>query len=247
MTLKPNHQVPTPLEIPTSGILLVDKPKNKTSFSLVGALRRLFKVKKIGHAGTLDPFATGVMVMLIGKQYTTLSDQFLGADKEYLATVRLGIETDSYDSEGKILQENGAIPSGDDLKLALKSFQGNVLQVPPMFSAKKKNGKKLYELARKGISIEREPVLVTIETTLIHFEYPYIKLKIKCSKGTYIRSIANDLGKLLGCGAHLSDLQRVRSGAFHLDQCLDGTLLDLPGYDPEHLRASLIKDVKKFL
>lgn len=233
-------------ELP-SGILLVDKPKNKTSFTLVGALRRLFKVKKIGHAGTLDPFATGVMVMLVGKQYTKLSDRFLGADKEYTATVHLGIETDSYDCDGKIIEEKNLVPTKKDLDLALESFQGEVLQTPPMFSAKKKNGKKLYELARKGISIEREPVRVFIKIHLIRYEYPYIELQVNCSKGTYIRSIAHDLGQILGCGAHLSTLQRVRSGAFHLKDCIDGALLDTPGCDVELLKAALLKDIEQFL
>lgn len=233
-------------ELP-SGILLVNKPKNKTSFTLVSALRRLLKVKKIGHAGTLDPFATGVMVMLIGKQYTKLSDRFLGADKEYITTVHLGIQTDSYDCDGRILEENSTIPTEKELKKALENFQGEIMQTPPMFSAKKINGKKLYDLARKGISVEREPVHVKMATELISYEYPYVQLRVSCSKGTYIRSIAHDLGKLLGCGAHLCALQRVRSGAFHLNGCVDGAMLDIPGCDVEMLKAALIKDVEKFL
>jgi tRNA pseudouridine55 synthase len=225
-------------ELP-SGILLVNKPKNKTSFSLVGVLRRLLKVKKIGHAGTLDPFATGVMVMLIGKQYTKLSDTFLGADKEYLATVHLGIETDSYDCDGKLIAENPSIPSEAELIKALESFQGEVEQTPPMFSAKKVKGKKLYELARQGISIERQPVKVNLTTKLLRYEYPFIELEVNCSKGTYIRSIAHDLGKLLGCGAHLSALQRTRSGSFHLKDCIDGTIL----YSPAKTDADTSKDI----
>lgn len=233
-------------ELP-SGILLVNKPKNKTSFTLVGALRRLLKVKKIGHAGTLDPFATGVMVMLIGKQYTKLSDRFLGADKEYITTVHLGVETDSYDCDGVVTNENPAIPTEHELKKALESFQGEILQTPPMFSAKKVGGKKLYELARKGITIERKAVLVKLITKLISYHYPHVVLQVSCSKGTYIRSIAHDLGTMLGCGAHLTALQRVRSGAFLLDNCLDGALLDIPGCDVELLKSSLITDVEKFL
>jgi tRNA pseudouridine55 synthase len=230
-----------PSEESLSGILLVNKPVNKTSFSLVSTLRRLLKIKKIGHAGTLDPFATGVMVMLIGKSYTKLSDTFLASDKEYLATVRLGIETDSYDIDGKIVQENDSMPTLEQLKQALTHFQGEIFQTPPMFSAKKKNGKKLYELARKGVEIEREPVPVKVSTTLIHYAYPYIEMRIACSKGTYIRSIAHDLGKLLGCGAHLSALQRTRSGTFHLEDCIDGNLLNAPDYNVEDLKTRLIK------
>lgn len=236
-----NNKTYTAPEESTAGILLVNKPVNKTSFSLVGALRRLLKVKKIGHAGTLDPFATGVMVMLIGKQYTKLSDQFLASDKEYLATVHLGVETDSYDSDGKIVQENDLIPTLEQVEKALEQFQGEILQTPPMFSAKKVKGKKLYELARKGMTIERQPVPVTVSTTFILYQYPFIEIRVSCSKGTYIRSIAHDLGKLLGCGAHLSKLQRTRSGSFHLADCLDGALLDKPDCNPEHLKTRLIQ------
>jgi len=224
-----------------AGILLVNKPKNKTSFSLVGALRRLLKVQKIGHAGTLDPFATGVMVMLIGKQYTRLSDSFLGADKEYIATLRFGIETDSYDCDGQELASSDHIPTDEDVKKVLEQFQGNVFQIPPMFSAKKKNGKKLYELARKGISIEREPVLVTLKTHFISYTYPHLVLRVECSKGTYIRSIAYDIGKLLGCGAHLSDLERIRSGSFHIDACIDGKMLNDPNCDIEVVKKALLR------
>lgn len=232
-------------ELP-SGILLVNKPINKTSFALVGALRRLLKVKKIGHSGTLDPFATGVMVMLIGKQYTKLSDRFLGADKEYIATVRLGIETDSYDCDGNVTSENSTIPLIVDIEKALLNFQGEILQTPPMFSAKKINGQKLYDLARKGITIEREPVPVKLTTHLLRYEYPYLELRVACSKGTYIRSIANDLGRQLGCGAHLSALQRTRSGKFYLENCIDGTLLYQPACDIENLKTALIKDIENF-
>lgn len=228
---------------PYSGILLVDKPRNKTSFSLVAALRRLLKVKKIGHAGTLDPFATGVMVLLIGKHYTRLSDQLLCADKEYLAQVRLGIETDSYDCDGQVLQESSLIPSESDLKAALAYFQGEIEQVPPMFSAKKQNGKKLYELARKGISVERPAVKVTLETELISYEYPFVEIRVKCTKGTYIRSIAQVLGQRLGCFGHLSALRRTRSGSFLLENCIDGSMLDMPNCDIELLNRSLIKEL----
>lgn len=221
-----------------SGILLVNKPKNKTSFSLVAALRRLTKIQKIGHAGTLDPFATGVMVMLLGKEYTRMSEQLLSADKEYIAQVHFGIETDSYDCDGQIIQRSDIIPSKEDLDKALLHFQGEVEQIPPMFSAKKIQGKKLYELARKGISVERQPVIVKLDTQLISYTYPYAELRIKCSKGTYIRSIAHDLGIRLRCGAHLSALQRTRSGSFHLDNCIDGAMLDMPHCD---FHASLIK------
>lgn len=227
--------------IDLTGILLLNKPKNRTSFSLISQLRRLLNIKKIGHAGTLDPFATGVMVMLIGKEYTRLSDAFLSSDKEYLATIFLGIETDTHDCDGEIIQRSALIPSLEHVKEALKSFQGEIKQIPPMFSAKKQNGKKLYELARKGITVERPACIVTVETTLLHYTYPHLQLHIRCSKGTYIRSIASDLGKSLGCGAHLIALERTRSGSFHLQNCLDATLLSQPNCDLKALCQRLIK------
>ncbi len=207
------------------GLLLVNKPKGKTSFSLVSALRRLTGVQKIGHAGTLDPFAQGVMILLVGKNFTRCSDQFLNQDKEYLAELTLGVATDSYDSEGTIVSESPYVPTLEQIETALLSFQGTLLQTPPMFSAKKVDGTRLYELARKGISIEREAVSVTMHTELISYDYPRLTLRVSCSKGTYIRSIAHDLGAMLTCGAYLSDLTRTRSGAYLLSECIDGNLL----------------------
>lgn len=202
------------------GILLVDKSSGCTSFSLVALLRRICHVQKIGHAGTLDPFATGVMVMLIGRSYTKLADQFLEHDKEYLAKIHLGIATNTYDVTGTTTTTSAHIPSLADIEKALIQFQGTVLQVPPMFSAKKLQGKKLYELARRNVEVERAPCTVHLHTTLISYSYPILELRIACSKGTYIRSIAHDLGVLLGCGAHVAELIRVRSGPFSLEDCL---------------------------
>lgn len=212
----------TPLE----GILPVNKPSGQTAFTLVRQLRRLLGVKKIGHAGTLDPFATGVMVMLIGRNYTKLSDKLLNQDKEYLGRIHLGIETDSYDCDGKEVNCSDHVPTREEIEDVLQKFQGEVNQTPPMFSAKKVNGKKLYELARKGEIIERRSVKVHMETEMLSYEYPYIDIQVKCSKGTYIRSIAHDIGQLLGCGAHLSTLTRTQSGTYQLADCLDGKLLD---------------------
>lgn len=215
----------------TKGILLVNKPRGCTSFSLVAAARKRLGVKKIGHAGTLDPFATGLVVLLVGREYTRLSDQFLTCDKEYIGRVHLGVTTDSYDSDGKQLSTSDFVPSEAEVRQALESFQGTVLQVPPMFSAKKVQGKKLYELARKGQEVERKPVAVEMKTQLLAYCYPYVDIRVQCSKGTYIRSIAHDLGQLLGCGGHLSELQRLRSGDFHLHNSVDGTLLQKDGED----------------
>jgi tRNA pseudouridine55 synthase len=224
------------------GVLLVDKPKGKTSFHLVARLRRLTGVKTIGHAGTLDPFATGVMVLLIGKPFTRLSDKLLTADKEYVAELHLGITTDSFDCDGEIQAQSDKIPTLEEIEACLKSFQGEVDQTPPMFSAKKVNGKKLYELARQGKTIERKSVKVTLETTLISYQYPRLTLNVKCSKGTYIRSIAYDLGLMLGCGAHLSNLRRLRSGSFKIEDCFDGHMLQQDGVSMESIKNALIKN-----
>ena len=219
---KPNAPI---LQKINEGILLVDKPRGKTSFSLVTALRRLTRIEKIGHAGTLDPFATGLMVMLIGKNFTKLSQDYLCQDKEYECKMLLGISTDSYDCDGQTTSTSTLIPTLSDIEKALASFQGTLQQIPPMFSAKKVDGKKLYELARRGVEIERKAVPITIKTTLLDYTYPYLSLNISCSKGTYVRSIAHDLGQLLGCGAHLSELRRLRSGSFHIKDSINGNLL----------------------
>jgi len=203
------------------GIILINKPAGKTSFYLVHVLRSILGVKKIGHAGTLDPFATGVMVMLVGRKYTQKSDQFINQGKSYRATVRLGVETDSYDCDGTVVSESDLIPTQDELMQAIARFQGKVEQVPPMFSAKKVKGKKLYELARRGEVIERKPVTVELETEVLRYEYPEVDIVVNCSKGTYLRSIAHDLGKILGCGAHLSHLTRLKSGDFNLENCVN--------------------------
>lgn len=225
----------------TSGILLVNKPAGCTSFHIVSVLRRKLNVQKIGHAGTLDPFATGVLVLLIGKDYTRTSDQFLGQDKEYLAQLHLGVATDSYDCDGQVTATRDKIPSLDEIKAALSHFQGTISQIPPMFSAKKQNGKKLYELARQGKVVDRPAVQVTLETHFMSYEYPHLVLRVQCSKGTYIRSIAHDLGELLGCGAHLSALMRLRSGQFLLKDCMDGALLLAPESDYSHILPYLQK------
>lgn len=213
------------------GILLVDKPQGRTSFSVIRALRKLVDIKKIGHAGTLDPFATGVLVILVGQEYTRLSDQLLLQDKEYLAEISLGVSTDTYDCDGRVVARSKKELSLAEVEEALTYFQGEIEQIPPMYSAKKVGGKKLYTLARQGKVVERLPAKVTVETTFLSYHYPLLSVRIRSSKGTYIRSIADELGKRLGCGAHLSQLKRVRSGPFTLDQCLDGTQLYQPDFD----------------
>lgn len=226
-----NKQPNTP-----SGLLLLNKPAGITSFQLVAQLRKLTNVQKIGHAGTLDPFATGLMILLVGRAYTRLSDQFLKADKIYFAKVCLGQTTDTYDKEGKILKTSALQPSKEEVEKALESFQGEVDQCPPMYSAKKVQGKKLYELARKGIEIPRALKKVKLNTLLLSYSYPYIELKVSCSSGTYIRSIAHDLGEMLKCGAFLEDLTRTSIGSFNLSEAQN--LKEITDPSALHLRRS---------
>jgi tRNA pseudouridine55 synthase len=204
-----------------SGILLINKTKGKSSFTLVNLLRKITKIKKIGHAGTLDPFATGLMIMLIGKEYTKKSLIFMNYEKEYLCKIHLGYTTKSFDPEEKLEFVSKKVPTNEELNQLLNQFQGKLKQIPPMYSAKKINGQRLYLLARKNIIIEREPIEISLTTQLISYNYPYIELKIICSKGTYIRSIANDLGQKLDCGAYLKELTRTRCGKFYLKDAID--------------------------
>ena len=232
---------PTPSKTDSScclGILLVNKSSGCTSFQLVSLLRKITKEKTIGHAGTLDPFATGVMVMLIGRAFTRLSNQFLSSHKQYRAMLTLGLSTDTYDLDGQITFQNDSVPSLQQIEQMLSQFQGEMLQVPPMFSAKKMGGKKLYDLARRGLMIERPPVKVQIETRLISYIYPHLEILVDCSKGAYIRSLAQDMGHMLGCGAHLSSLTRLKSGHFTLEECIPQTCLhDLTFDITPHLRS----------
>ncbi len=226
-----NKPEPDPQAEAKSGLLLVNKPQGRTSFSLIRTLRKLTGIKKIGHAGTLDPFATGVMILLVGREYTRLSDKLLLQEKEYLANLYLGITTDTYDCDGKVVARSKKIATLEEIESVAAKFQGEIEQIPPMYSAKKIAGKKLYEWARKGETIERTPAKVCLKTEILTYQYPNLKLRIACSKGTYIRSVAHEMGQLLGCGAHLPQLKRTRSGSFHLDHCLDGILLDQIGFD----------------
>ncbi|MCH9811340.1 tRNA pseudouridine(55) synthase TruB [bacterium] len=208
------------------GILLINKEPGRTSFSLIPKLRKIFNQKKIGHGGTLDPLATGVMVYLIGKNYTKTADTYLHQDKEYVATIRLGEERDSYDIDGEITHTSDLIPTLEEIVNALPSFNGQIDQIPPMFSAKKVGGKKLYELARKGEEITRKAKRVTLETSIISYEYPQLKIHVRCSSGTYIRSIAHDLGEILGCFGCIEMLMRTRSGQHAIEACFSEKDLD---------------------
>ncbi|MBS0654212.1 MAG: tRNA pseudouridine(55) synthase TruB [Verrucomicrobia bacterium] len=210
------------------GVLLVDKPSNITSFGIVSILRKRTGVKKIGHGGTLDPFATGLLVLLIGRDFTKRAGEFLEGDKEYRAHMHLGAATDTYDVDGKVVETSVVVPTLEEVTAVVNRFQGSIMQVPPMFSAKKIAGKRLYELARKGIEVERSPKAVQLRIQIISYQYPELELHVACSKGTYIRSLAHDIGKELGCFAHLSKLRRCRSGNFSLDDAISFEALKDP-------------------
>lgn len=213
------------METIPKGIFPVNKPPGKTSFSLIRMLRKITGIRKIGHAGTLDPFAEGVMIFLIGREYTKQAGTFILQDKEYEAVLYLGITTSTYDPEGEITSQNSEVPKLEQIEASLTHFQGTIQQTPPMFSAKKVGGKRLYELARKGIEIPRQPITISVKTQLINYEYPWLTLRISCSKGTYIRTLAHDLGQRLGCGAYIKKLTRIRCGPYTLQDCFDGSQL----------------------
>lgn len=226
--------------VSAEGILLVDKEKERTAFYLVKVLRKLTGIKKIGHAGILDPFATGVMVMLIGRPYTKLSDRFLNDDKEYIATLKLGVATDSYDCDGQITEASELIPTFAQIEDVISQFQGSISQTPPMFSAKKIDGQKLYTLARKGIEVERKPIQINVTIKTLDYTYPELKIHVACSKGTYVRTLAHDIGSQLGCYAHLIALKRTRSGNFDIKDCVDAKSLSDPSFSYiPYLRKSL--------
>jgi len=201
-------------------VLIVDKPKGPTSHDIVSAVRRFLKVKRVGHTGTLDPMATGVLVICLGEA-TKLAGYLTADDKAYETTVRLGIATDTHDAEGEITSERPVEVSEASVEAALATFRGQIAQVPPMYSALKKDGERLYKLAREGKVVEREPRTVQIHSLILtRFEPPELDLALVCGKGTYVRTIAHDLGELLGCGAHLSKLTRTRSGVFDLEKAV---------------------------
>ncbi|HBM15062.1 MAG TPA: tRNA pseudouridine(55) synthase TruB [Lentisphaeria bacterium] len=204
-----------------SGILLVDKPSEWTSHDIVAYVRRAFKIDKVGHCGTLDPAATGLLILVFNKA-TKFSQILSGNDKTYECVMRLGIETDSYDMDGAVTAEKDySSVTEQDIRNAVKKYTGRVMQIPPMVSAKKVGGKKLYELARAGKIIEREAVPIEIKSIEItKIELPDVHMKIECSKGTYVRSLCYDIGQTLGCGAVLFSLRRTRSGLFSIEEAV---------------------------
>lgn len=214
--------IPEPLSAGSvDGLLGVDKPTGWTSHDVVDFARKRLAIRKVGHTGTLDPLATGVLVLCVGRA-TRLSVYLSGLDKEYDATVRLGVRTDTLDADGQVIaDESGSVPASvSDVEAMLEEFRGTIHQVPPMYSARKVGGRKLYELARKGQEIEREARPVTIHSLeAVAYDPPDLRLRVQCSSGTYIRVLADDLGNRLGCGGHIVELRRTRVGSVTLEAC----------------------------
>lgn len=206
---------------PFDGILLVDKPAGPTSHDIVDQIRRHFRFRKTGHGGTLDPQATGLLIILLGKG-TKVSNQIMSGDKIYEGTLCLGIATDTQDAEGKILRTTDARSiQREQLDTVMKSFLGDQHQIPPMVSAIKKEGVPLYKLARRGETVEREPKLIHVyEFILNDFTPPLARFTVRCTKGTYVRTLCHDIGEKLGCGAHLQQLRRISSGSFFVEKAI---------------------------
>jgi tRNA pseudouridine55 synthase len=222
-----------------SGLLLIDKPAGITSFAVVRRVKKALKVKKVGHLGTLDPFATGLLPLALGEA-TKLAQFLLDEPKTYLAAVKLGVETDTQDLTGRITAEFDQLPSMEEVRDAADSFVGEIDQVPPMYSAVHHQGERLYKLARRGEAVEAAPRKVVIHRLAIkEVELPRLTLEVECSKGTYIRTLAHDLGRALGCGAHLVGLTRLAVGPFRLEEAVPLDEIEkIAG--PEQIRRRLI-------
>ncbi len=241
------------------GVFNIDKAGGPTSMDVVRRVKRVSFQRRVGHGGTLDPMATGVLPVCMG-QATRLMEYLVNGEKEYLATVRLGVTTDTYDAEGRIVEERD--PSGvtlEDVEAALESFRGAIEQTPPMYSALKRQGRRLHELARAGVQVDIEPRTVEImKLDMVDWQSPLVSLSIKCSRGMYVRSLAYDLGQALDCGAHLAELRRLQTGPFHADTSITvehleeayqedtwPSLFYPPDYLVLHLNAVLLSDVEE--
>lgn len=228
-------------ETKVCGVLNINKPLGITSFDVVRQVRRLAKEKKVGHGGTLDPEAGGVLPVCLGRA-TKAIDFIMDDTKEYVAEIKLGVVTDTYDREGKILCESEVTCSHDEVVEAINKFVGNIQQVPPMYSALKQNGKKLYELAREGKEVYREPRSITIHSIdILAIELPLIAIRVRCSKGTYIRSLCYDIGGELGCGAMMWSLERTSTGPFTIENSVN-----LEDLTEENIKSYIIPLEKVF-
>lgn len=204
-----------------NGIVVIDKPFGKTSHDMVYFVRRLTGIKKVGHTGTLDPAATGVLPVCIGNA-TKVCDMLTNADKAYEVSFVLGMTTDTQDAEGEVLTEQPVDCTEAEIRSAAASFVGEIKQIPPMYSAVKVGGKKLYELARAGVTVERKErtiIIKNIDISKIDMENMIVTMTVECSKGTYIRTLCEDIGMKLGCGAYVNTLRRIKSGDFGIDAC----------------------------
>lgn len=226
------------------GFIAVNKPKGITSFKVIYVLRKITGIKKIGHCGTLDPLASGVLVCAIGRSATRKIDEFKDQDKVYLAEIELGKESDTYDLEGEIRQNIITKKlKVSELKNVLKKYTGEFLQMPPVYSAKKIGGVRAYKLARKGDIVEMKKSKVTIKKIkIISYHFPFLKIEISCGKGTYIRSLANDIGKDLGCGAVLCNLERTCVGKIRLKDSIPLDKINENNWENFLLKNFLLKN-----
>lgn len=209
-----------------NGVVVIDKPKGVTSHDVVGMLRKRFNTRRVGHTGTLDPIATGVLPVCIGSA-TKASDMLSAADKRYSAVMELGKRSDTLDAEGDILEKNPVNVTENEIRAVISEFVGEQEQLPPMYSAIKQNGKKLYELAREGIETVREKRHIRIYSiNPIRIDIPYVTIDVHCSKGTYIRSLCDDIGARLGCGAVMTELRRTETAGFSIEEAYTIEKLD---------------------
>jgi tRNA pseudouridine55 synthase len=225
------------------GAILIDKPAGPTSHDVVDAVRRQFRLQKVGHCGTLDPMATGLLILVLGRG-TKLSERLMADDKIYEGTIKFGETTDSYDAAGELMSSLPVPPlTLQQLNEAAEEFVGDQMQTPPMVSAVKKDGVPLYKLARKGVEVAREPRLIHVYTfKFSDYNEPCGQFRLACTKGTYVRSIAHELGQKLGCGAHLSTLRRVTSGKFDVAEAVQ--FEELIKYSPRELERLVIPFLK---
>lgn len=231
------------MENDINGVIIVNKHKGVTSHDIVAKIRRLYGTKKVGHTGTLDPMATGVLPILIGRA-AKAAEYLVSDSKRYVAEIKLGIETDTEDITGKILKTSDTLPGKTEFFKVCKEFVGEIYQTPPMYSALKVGGKKLVDLAREGKEVERTPRKIEIKSILpeeVSEKEGIYTLDVECSKGTYIRTLCADIGKKLGCGAAMSSLERTRSGNFDIKDAY--TVCELENMTPEQ-RASVVRPVE---
>lgn len=236
--MPPDHQKRK--RVPVHGVMLLDKARDISSNDALVAVKRLLNAEKAGHTGTLDPFATGLLPLCFGEA-TKFAQDLLDADKTYEAILHLGVTTTTADSEGEILERQAVDLQREKIEALLPQFLGEQTQIPPMYSALKRDGKPLYEYARAGITLEREARAITIhELKILDYQSPFLRLHVSCSKGTYIRTLGEDIGLALGCGAHLSELRRIAVANLQVTEAITYAAL---GEEAENNRTSHLKPV----